>query len=298
LVNHLVSGELWTAELLHGRSGTESIPELEGDLLGNDALTAYDAACAASQSAWEEPGALGRVCHTSHGEIPAAMFASMRILDVFVHGWDLASATGQDATLNPELVDILYAEWQPREQMVRGSGQFGQAVDVPDDTATQTKLLALLGRRQPAPTRAKELGHISLLVRDLEASVHFYRDVLGFEEAGRVPGAVFLTAGRTHHEFALIQPGPEAVAAPAQPYVGVNHIAVKVGDSIEELRDAYRTLTGAGVAVVETLDYYIQQAIHVLDPDGNMVEVFVDTDKPWRGDPTAFEKGLPKPLFL
>jgi catechol 2,3-dioxygenase len=226
------------------------------------------------------------------------MFASMRILDVFVHGWDLASATGQDTTLDPELVDLLYAEWRPREQMVRASGQFGQAVDVPDDASAQARLMALLGRREPGPTRARELGHISLFVRDLEASVRFYRDVLGFEEAGRVSGAVFLTAGRTHHEFALIQPGPEAVAAPPQPYFGVNHIAVKVGDSIEELRDAYRTLNRAGVPVVETLDYYIQQAIHVLDPDGNTVEVFVDTDRPWRGDPSVFEKGLPKPLYL
>jgi catechol-2,3-dioxygenase len=42
----------------------------------------------------------------------------------------------------------------------------------------------------------------------------------------------------------------------------------------------------------------IQRAIQVLDPDGNEVEVFVDTEKPWRGDPSVFEKGLPRPLYL
>src|SRR5579872_3492990 len=54
LVNHLVSGQFWTAELLHGKSGSDPNPDLEGDLLGRDPLAAYDAACAAAQVALQE----------------------------------------------------------------------------------------------------------------------------------------------------------------------------------------------------------------------------------------------------
>src|SRR5579885_3439684 len=165
LVNHLVTDQLWTAELLHGKSGADPIPELEGDLLGSDPLGAYDAACAAAQAAWEEPGAAERMCRTSHGDIPAAMYASMRTMDVFIHGWDLASATGQDTTLDPQLVELMYAEWQPRAPMLRASGLFAPEIELPDGAATQTKLLGLLGRREPGRLQAQELGHVSLFVR-------------------------------------------------------------------------------------------------------------------------------------
>lgn len=296
LVNHLVSGELWTAELLHGRNGAEPDAALEGDLLGGDPLAAYDAACAAAQLAWEEPGAAERTCTTSHGDIPASMYASMRILDIFVHGWDLAAATGQDDQLDPELAGVVYGEWQPREEMVRHSGMFAEPPEVAADADIQTKLLALLGRRRPR-IRAHELGHVGMYVRDLDASVRFYRDLIGFGESGRVPGTVFLTSGRSHHELALIEPGPEAVAGPRQPAFGLNHLAVKIGDSLDELRSACERVTQAGFDVHDLWDFTVQRSFQVDDPDGTVVELYVDTGVDWR-DPRIIEQALPKPLQL
>src|SRR5579884_3407981 len=122
LVNHLVGGQRLTVELLHGRSEREAGPELAGDLLGADPLAAYDSACALAQAAWEEPGALARSCRMEQGDRPAAQWASIRVMDVFVHGWDLAVATGQDDQLDPALTTLVYEEWKPREEMLRGSG--------------------------------------------------------------------------------------------------------------------------------------------------------------------------------
>jgi uncharacterized protein (TIGR03086 family) len=296
LVNHLVSGQLWAVELLHGKSGAEPNAAPEGDLLGADPLAAYDAACAAAQKAWEEPDALQRTCATSHGDIPASMFASMRTLDVFVHGWDLAAATGQDDQLDPGLTEVVYGEWQPREDMVRHSGMFAESPESPAGADLQTKLLAMLGRARGS-IRARELGHVGMYVHDLDASVRFYRDLLGFDESGRVSGTVFLTTGHSHHALALIEPGPEAVPGPRQPAFGLNHLAVKIGDSLDELRSAHRRLQQAGVPVHDIWDFTIQQSLQVDDPDGTVVELYIDTGADWR-DPRVMEQALPKPLQL
>lgn len=74
--------------------------------------------------------------------------------DVFQHTWDLARATGQDATLDPERCAMMLAGSEPYEEAMRGSGQYGPRVEVPDDADAQTKLLGFIGRDpawQPPP---------------------------------------------------------------------------------------------------------------------------------------------------
>ncbi len=66
--------------------------------------------------------------------------------DVLVHTWDLARATGQDETLDPDEVHRLFAQMEPYDEMLRTSGQYGPRVPVPDDADEQTKLIAFTGR--------------------------------------------------------------------------------------------------------------------------------------------------------
>lgn len=58
--------------------------------------------------------------------------------DVFMHRWDLARATGQDETLDPDKCAVML-------EVLRQSGQYGTRVHVPDDADAQTKLLAFIG---------------------------------------------------------------------------------------------------------------------------------------------------------
>jgi uncharacterized protein (TIGR03086 family) len=67
--------------------------------------------------------------------------------DVLVHTWDLARATGLDERLDPDEVHALFVSMEPMDEMLRGSGQFGARVDVPDDADEQTKLIAFTGRQ-------------------------------------------------------------------------------------------------------------------------------------------------------
>ena len=56
-------------------------------------------------------------------------------------------ATGQDTTLDPELVDAAYEILRAEADMVRASGMFGEDRAVPADAGAQTRLLAFIGRQ-------------------------------------------------------------------------------------------------------------------------------------------------------
>ncbi len=66
--------------------------------------------------------------------------------DVFLHRWDLARATGQDETLDPDTCAAMLAGMLPMDDVLRQSGHYGPRVDVGDDADVQTKLLAFIGR--------------------------------------------------------------------------------------------------------------------------------------------------------
>jgi len=147
--------------------------------------------------------------------------------------------------------------------------------------------------------KAHYLGHVVFYVSDLERSLGFYRDLLGFKEVGRVFGgsAAALTSGRTHHELLLIEVGP-APRPSSERRLGLYHIGIKIGDSLDELRAAKRELDTAGVAVTGMSDHTVSQSLYLADPDGNEVELYVDADPSlWRTNPQAVLSPI-KPLRL
>jgi len=147
LVNHLVSGNLWAAEL--GSGGTiEGVGDrLDGDRLGSDPATAYAASARAASDVFHRPGALDAPCAVSYGPVPGSVYAGHRLIDVLIHGWDLAMATGQDPTLDDDLVEACREVTEPQIDMLRASGAFAEGVPVAPDASAQARLLAMLGRR-------------------------------------------------------------------------------------------------------------------------------------------------------
>ena len=137
----------------------------------------------------------------------------------------------------------------------------------------------------------RELGHVVLQVTDLDRSIRFYRDTLGLPlvSQGKPRGRriVFFSLGAKHHDLALTELAPGAEGHdPAR--AGVMHIAFKIGDDIELLKEARARMVAAGVPVVNTTEHMTTYSLYLSDPDGITVELYVDRDPAtWREKPDA-----------
>ena len=147
LLNHVVSGNWWVPELASGQSIADVGDRLDGDLLGADHVAAYQGSADAAAAAFQQPGAMERPVAVSYGPVPGSVYCGHRFIDVLVHGWDLARSTGQDATLDPDLVQACWEVVEPQAEGFKASGVFGSEVEVPPGADLQTRLLATLGRR-------------------------------------------------------------------------------------------------------------------------------------------------------
>src|SRR6202158_4861262 len=126
LVNHVVSGNWWAAELAAGRTIADVGDRLDGDMLGDDPLGSYDASSAAAAAAFRAPGAMSAPCAVSYGPVPGEIYCGHRFIDVLVHGWDIAAATKQSTRLEPELVDACLAVVAPQAEVLGGRRGFGR----------------------------------------------------------------------------------------------------------------------------------------------------------------------------
>jgi len=134
------------------------------------------------------------------------------------------------------------------------------------------------------------LGHVHLKVRDLERALSFYREVFGLDVTERQGRYAFLSWGEHHHDVALQAVGADA-PGPGQG-VGLYHAAVEA-DSLDRLKRVYEHLEDRGVEVAP-VDHGISKALYFEDPDGNGLELYVDTREEqdageWSGQNRRFD---------
>lgn len=145
---------------------------------------------------------------------------------------------------------------------------------------------------QGAIFQPRRLGHVNLVVADLQRSIDFYRDVCGlnleFTESGL--RAAFMGTGHTPHDIGMMERTREArrgrdghtqIPKGAAQAVSLNHIAWEM-DTEADLVRAYERALAAGIAVPRTLDHQIAHSVYLKDPDGNTNEFYADTIKDWR----------------
>lgn len=131
--------------------------------------------------------------------------------------------------------------------------------------------------RTPTPIHPQvRVGHVHLKVADLERSLAFYRDVLGFEVTQRFGAqAVFLSAGGYHHHLGLNTWESAGGRPPAPGTTGLYHAAF-LYPTRATLADALRRLLAAGIPLDGAADHGVSEALYLHDPDGNGVELYWD----------------------
>jgi catechol 2,3-dioxygenase len=129
-----------------------------------------------------------------------------------------------------------------------------------------------------APLDAR-IGHVHLKVADLDRSILFYRDVLGFtlNVDGRdfgVPVA-FLAAGGYHHHIALNAFDSAGGTPPDPHHTGLYHVAILYPDR-EAFVQAVRRVLARGAAVDGGRDHGATVSVYLRDPDRNGLELYYD----------------------
>jgi catechol 2,3-dioxygenase len=148
----------------------------------------------------------------------------------------------------------------------------------------------------PSQTR---IGHIHLKVSDLERSLTFYRDLLGFEVTMMYGAqAAFLSAGGYHHHIGLNTwqskgAGPAPLAA-----AGLYHTAI-LYPMRKDLAVVFERLTQAQYPFTGASDHGVSEALYLDDPDRNGVELYWDRPKEqWPRDEQGSLVMYTKPLDI
>ena len=146
---------------------------------------------------------------------------------------------------------------------------------------TITERIRALSPGKRAPFEITKIGHVVLNCRDLERSVKFYTQILGFKisdiyEPDLVPGGmVFMRFNADHHGVGLVG----AMSDSAQ-NIELHHLAFEVA-TLDELLRVREHLEKSNV----TIDFHgrrragSQIAVEFADPDGHQLEIFWGLDQ-------------------
>jgi len=125
----------------------------------------------------------------------------------------------------------------------------------------------------PAQTR---IGHVHLKVANLERSLKFYRDLLGFELTSMYGDqAAFISAGGYHHHIGLNTWHSKDAPPSSSHGVGLYHTAI-VYPTRKDLAIIYNRLRKAHYPLTGASDHGVSEAIYLNDPDNNGVELYWD----------------------
>jgi len=144
LVNHVVGEDLWTGPLVEGQTIEQVGDRFDGDVLGPDPKAKAEAAAMEAVDTMSAKLPEQGLVHLSFGDFPIEEYCNQLIADHLVHSWDLAAATGQDRTMDAELVAAVAPWYDNIEQIMRDAGAVGPKVDGTGDA--QSELLGRFGR--------------------------------------------------------------------------------------------------------------------------------------------------------
>ncbi len=146
IINYHAFDEAWVPHTLAGETIEEVGDRYDGDLLGEDAKSSYDALYSKATAAVAALKDLDQKVHLSYGEWPAREYLWHISTFRGLRSYEIAKLIGVDTTMPPELVQMLLEVIEPHQEEWRQIGVFGPALPVADNADDQTRLLAMTGR--------------------------------------------------------------------------------------------------------------------------------------------------------
>jgi uncharacterized protein (TIGR03086 family) len=145
LLNHMVGGNMMAV----ARAAGEPAPDFDADFVGADAAAAFATSASAADAALRAPGVMERTVQMRFGEVTGRTLAAMRFVDLLIHTWDLARATGQMADLDPQLCEIALTLSRERfgDRPRQPGGAFAPEIAIAADAPVCDRLAAYLGRQ-------------------------------------------------------------------------------------------------------------------------------------------------------
>jgi uncharacterized protein (TIGR03086 family) len=144
LIAHVVSGNLMFTALVTGEGGPGG-----GDVLGDDPVRAFADSLKKLKDAFAADGVMDKVFQTPMGERPAPRLVTTRVVELSVHGWDLADSTGGTIELSEPVVEAALGQLR---MMLSGAGDraglpFGAEQQAAEGASPADRLAAYAGRK-------------------------------------------------------------------------------------------------------------------------------------------------------
>jgi catechol 2,3-dioxygenase-like lactoylglutathione lyase family enzyme len=147
--------------------------------------------------------------------------------------------------------------------------------------ALDIEKLRRMGPPAAMPFKVRRLGHVVVMVADLERSMKFYTEVLGFKISDVYPeemqpgGFAFLRCGTDHHSIALVGAGHGRSR-----HEELHHIAFEVGtvEEVFRVRDRLREFS-VSITFEGRRRAGCQISVEFLDPDGHSIEIYWGLDQ-------------------
>lgn len=145
LANHM-AGLLMGSERAAKKLAAAPRPDPMPDIVGDKPGAVYSGLADKAAAAWSAKGAFDGNTHFGPGEMPAQMAGAITLMEIAVHGWDLARATGQGYSMDPEVAAAAFETLKQLNAGGRNTSAFGTEVSVGTDASTQDQLIAYSGR--------------------------------------------------------------------------------------------------------------------------------------------------------
>ena len=120
------------------------------------------------------------------------------------------------------------------------------------------------------------IGHVHLKVSNLDDSLKFYCNVLGFQLKQKISNqAAFIAAGDYHHHIGLNTWESQGGKPPEKEMTGLYHLAVLYPER-KDLANALNRLKTHNIPLEGASDHGVSEALYTRDPDNNGVELYWD----------------------